>query len=256
MLGVRRARRDRRIALCRVEPLIGDRRIVVEVDQIMRNAGMVRLALEDRLEDRRALELLGVGLVARRGRNVEGDRVVDLRLVVVGIFRRQRLHRLEISLHARPILDLVVVGIEHGERVDVVALALALGADRLGLLDRRERRREIRRRRREMRVVPQTQRNAPIGDGARGIRLERILEDVARGLVPERMLVAHGAVEAPLRRLVARGGEMHHAELLVRFLLRDGGRAGKPEGGSGCDDGRERRCTHGGLRARDDVFRE
>ena len=31
----------------------------------MRDAGMLRLALEDRLQDRSALELVGVGLVGR-----------------------------------------------------------------------------------------------------------------------------------------------------------------------------------------------
>ena len=67
----------------------------------MRDAGMLGLALEDRLEDGRAFELIGVGLVGRRGRDVERDGVEDLRLVVVGIFCGQRLHRLQIGLNAR-----------------------------------------------------------------------------------------------------------------------------------------------------------
>ena len=79
----------------------------------MRDAGMLRLALEDRLEDRRAFELVGVGLVGRRGGGVEGERVVDLRLVVVGIALCQCFHRLGVGLHARAMIDFFVVGV-HG----------------------------------------------------------------------------------------------------------------------------------------------
>jgi hypothetical protein len=107
----------------------------------MRDARMQRLALKDRLEDCRPLELVRVGLIARQGADVERDRIGDLRFVVGGIFLRQSLHRLEIGLHAGAMIDLVVVGVEHHERVDVVALALGLGAERLALLDRRERER-------------------------------------------------------------------------------------------------------------------
>ena len=63
----------------------------------MRHARMLRLALEDRLQDGRALELVGIGLVGRRSRSVERERVVDLRLVVVGIALRQLLHGLGIG---------------------------------------------------------------------------------------------------------------------------------------------------------------
>ena len=59
-------------------------RRVVEMDQVVRDAGMLRLALEDRLEDRRALELHGISLIGRRGGDVELDRIEDLRFVVVG----------------------------------------------------------------------------------------------------------------------------------------------------------------------------
>ena len=75
--------RDLGVAPRRIEAFLGDRRIVVEVDQIVRDAGMLRLAFADRLQDRRALELVGIGLVGRRSRGVERERVVDLRLVVV-----------------------------------------------------------------------------------------------------------------------------------------------------------------------------
>ena len=65
MLGMRRGRRDLGVTPRSVEALFRDRRRVVEVDQVVRDARVLRLALEDRLEDRRALELVGVGLVGR-----------------------------------------------------------------------------------------------------------------------------------------------------------------------------------------------
>ena len=54
------------------------------MDQIVDDAGMLRLPLRDRLQDRGALELLRVGLVAERRRDIEQDGVCDLRLVIHG----------------------------------------------------------------------------------------------------------------------------------------------------------------------------
>jgi hypothetical protein len=65
-----------------------------------RDAGMARLALEDRLEDPCALELHGISLISRRGRDDEFDRIEDLRFIVVGIGLRHTFHALEIGEHA------------------------------------------------------------------------------------------------------------------------------------------------------------
>ena len=107
MLRVRRRRCDLRIALGRIEAFLRQRRRVVEMDQIVGDAGMPRLALEDRLEDRGALELHRIGLVARRGRDVELDGIEDLRFVVVRIGLRHAFHGLEIGEHAGAMIDLV-----------------------------------------------------------------------------------------------------------------------------------------------------
>src|ERR1051325_8163519 len=56
MEGMRRSRGDFGVALGGIESLLGDGRVVVEMDQVMSDAGMPRLPLEDRLEERRALE--------------------------------------------------------------------------------------------------------------------------------------------------------------------------------------------------------
>ena len=97
---------------------------------------MARLALEDWLEDGDAFELVGVGLVGRRCRDIERDRIGDLRLVVVRIARGHRLLRLEIGLDAGGLRDLVVVHVHQGERIHIIALALGLGADLLRFLNR------------------------------------------------------------------------------------------------------------------------
>ena len=48
-----------------VEPLLGNRRVVVKMDEIVRDTGMLRLTSKNRFEDRRAFKLIGVGLVGR-----------------------------------------------------------------------------------------------------------------------------------------------------------------------------------------------
>ena len=176
VLRMRRCRCDLRIPLGRIEAFLRQGRRVVEMDQIVRDAGMARLALEDRLEDRRALELHRIGLIARRGGDIELDRIEDLRFVVIRISLRHAFHGLEIGEHAGAMIDFVIVGIERGHRIDEIALALRLRADRLALLDRRKAKRKIADRRRRVRIVEKAKRNAPIGDAAVRIGLEYLLE--------------------------------------------------------------------------------
>src|SRR5437667_8903148 len=198
VLRMRRRRRDLRIPLGRVEASLRQGRRVVEMDQIVGDAGMARLAQEDRLEDRSALELHRIGLVVRRGRDVEFDRVENLRFVVIRISLRHAFHGLEVGEHAGAMVDFVEVGIEGGHRIDEIALALRLRADRLALLDRREAERKVADGRRRVRIVEKAQRNAPIGHAAIRIGLEHLLEEFLRLAIPERMLVSHGALKAPL----------------------------------------------------------
>ena len=58
VLRVRRGRRDLGIALGGIDAFLRQGRGVVEMDQIVGDARMPRLALEDLLQDRRALELI------------------------------------------------------------------------------------------------------------------------------------------------------------------------------------------------------
>ena len=147
----------------------------------MRDARMLRQPLGDRLQDRGALALLGVGLVVEVGRGVERDGVGDLRLVVVRILRRDLLLRVTERADALGVAELVVIGVHQHQRVDVVALALGLGAHLLGLLDGGEAGREVGPRDRAVRIVEQGQRDAPVRHGAGRIGLQHLLEDLLGG---------------------------------------------------------------------------
>ena len=66
MQSMWRVWRDLGVAPRCLDAFICDRWIVVEMDQVVRHARMQRLPQGDRLQDGRALELVGVGLVGRR----------------------------------------------------------------------------------------------------------------------------------------------------------------------------------------------
>ena len=215
MLRVRSVRRDLGVELRRIETFFRDRRIVVEMDQIVCDARMLRLTRKYRLEDRGAFELVRVGLVGRRCRSIERQRVVDLDLIVIRKALRQLFHGLGIGLDARPVIDLVVFGVHDRKRIDEAALALGLGADALSFGDRGRAFGKIFRRRRDVGIEQQAQRNAPIGNPAFGIGLQHVFENLLRCAVPERVLVQHGLVEEFLRLRRARRFEMHLAELAV-----------------------------------------
>ena len=216
VLGMGRRRRDLGVASRSLEALLGDRRIVVEVDQVVRHAGMLRLTLGDRLEDRRALELAGVGLVGRRSRGVERERVVNLRLVIVRIALRQLLHGLRIGHDAGAMIDLLVVGVHDAERIQIVALAL-LSWRRRSFPWRSSAAPSARffTGVRDVGIPQQAERAAPIGDAALGIGFQHILEGSLRRAVPERMLIQHCLVEQFLGLRFAGRFEIDLSKLFV-----------------------------------------
>ncbi len=142
--------RDLGVASGGIQTFLSNRWVVVEMDQIVRDARMHRLALGDLLQDGCAFELIGISLVGRRRRRVERQRVMDLRLVVVGIALRQLFHGLGISHDARVVIDLVVVGVHDAERVHVIALTLRFRTNSLRLSNRGSALGEILHRRRDV----------------------------------------------------------------------------------------------------------
>lgn len=100
----------------------------------MRDAGVIRILLVDRLQDLDGPEQVVHTAVVER--LVQRQRVEDLGLDVVGILLDEHLHRLLVVLRARVLVDLFIVFVELLDGRQPVALALGLGADRLALLDR------------------------------------------------------------------------------------------------------------------------
>ena len=133
---MRRDRRDARITACGDQALVGDRRCVVAVDEVVRDARVIGILLELGFQHRGRLQVGRVGLVGLGLRAGGVERGEDLRFVVVGVTLRQRLVglgpcRLTLLLGTRG--EVLVVS---GDGVDVGALTLGLGADAPALVDR------------------------------------------------------------------------------------------------------------------------
>ncbi len=246
---VRRIGRDIRIRLGCVETMLGDRRRIVGVDEIVGDTGMTRLRGENLAQDRRRLQLVGEALVGRRGGDGERQGVVDLRFPIVGIASGQLLHRLQIGKDAAAMVELVVIAEEGAEGLEIVALALRLGAERQALLDRGEAVLQHRGGRRRVRIAEPGKRQAPMRHRAGGVELQRLVERVDCRAMPERVLIGHAKIEFGLGRRRARGRELDLAEdPAFARLLRRGGR----EANDGCRErGTNRsRSRHGHGRLR------
>src|SRR5258708_38486215 len=101
----------------------------------MRDTGMIRVLLEFSFEDAGAAHRSLEGLVGRRLRRDQVDRREDLSLVIVRILLRQCVERVGERAQPRAVWALgefVVIG---GDRLDIAALALGLGADGAALRD-------------------------------------------------------------------------------------------------------------------------
>src|SRR5206468_12761506 len=116
--------RDARIALRGRARTIRERRVVVGVDDVMREPGMIRLLSPQRLEDAGRLELPRVGLVRRRRSRGEGDGEEDLRLGVCRLLCYELSHRALVGEGARPLILVLEVVVELADGVDVAALPL------------------------------------------------------------------------------------------------------------------------------------
>ena len=215
MKRVRRVGRDGRIGFRRREALLGDRRIVVAVDQVVGNARMVRMCLEQRLEYRGGLELVRVVLVGgieiRRG----DQRRQDLRLGVVGISGHDRRHGGVEGLHALGMGLRGVPAHEDSDGSDIVLLALALQSRGLRRIECRDNAVETLRRKRGgpgERVVEDRHGLAPMRHAAGGIGALDRLEGGDRLGPGEGMVERHGRVELRLCGGIAIDTELDRAQ--------------------------------------------
>ena len=177
----------------------------------------------------RALLLPRVGLV---GRVEVADRdqlqgVEDRGLIVVGIAFAELGQRLFVGLRAGGVVHRLPVFVEHGQGIDVIALALGLRAGGQGPIQGgRALLQLVRRRRRPDRVIPGPG-NAPVRHAAGRVGLGRLVERESRFLVAEGMQQGGPAGNQCLRLGVAGGRKVHRAQagngvlmLRVIFLAR------------------------------------
>src|SRR3989442_214116 len=228
---VRRGWRDRGVTPRGGEPLLGDRRVIVAVDQIVRDTRMLRLRGEHLLEDPRGLELVGVRLVRRERGRVERQGVEDRRLAIVRVARGELLHRLPVAERAGPVVYRVGVLVEGLDRRNIVTLALGLGARGLRALDGRPAVGErLRRRRPAEGIAQEVHRHAPVGDPAAGVGLGDGRERGGGRGEPERVEHGDGALEISLDRGTTRRREVDRADLV---LGSDAARAERQQHGEG-----------------------
>ena len=194
-----RRRRQLGVALCRRQALTANWRKIIAVDDVVRDTGMVRLLRLDRLQDRRRLELFGVGLVIEIHRFIERKRVEDGRLGVVGITLGQLGHRRLIGERARAQVHFVVILEEGRKRLDPVLFALGLGAGRAPCLDRLPSlAHQLGRKRGNQRIGTLTDGYAPVGHGTRGLLLGQGGECLHCFRKEKRMQHRNGAIELAL----------------------------------------------------------
>ena len=172
---VRRRRRDRRVPPGRLERVIGERRDVVAVDDVVREPRMLRLASEQALEDCARLQPARIRLVRGLLGRGQRQRVEDRRFRIVRIASRQRCHRVAIRHDTRGLIDCVRARIQLRHGIDEAALAIGFRSHRFRTFDSRESPLKLHRRpdaRREW-IAPVAQRDPPPGDPAGRVGLQR-----------------------------------------------------------------------------------
>ena len=217
---MRHRRRELVVAARGVEAALGQRRVVVAVDDVVRGAGMIRLGGHDLLGQLSRFLLLGVGLVVRLRGGLQRERVEGHRLAVLRIASVHLGHRLLVGERSCLVVELVPVLVEGLGGGDPIALALRLGRRGLGLLDRFPPALEVRRARRRPDLIPQAHGDAPVAHRAVRVRLGDGGERLHRLEVPERVQERDPALERLLHRRIAGDGKRHLPDLVTRRLRR------------------------------------
>ena len=165
------------------------------MDQIVRDARMIRVRKGLLLQNARRLEQSREGrIVSRRGEQ-QGQGIQHMRLGIIGIARDELFHRLGEILDAgvpRALAD------QRTQRGDIGRLPLGLRAEFVGLVQQGIRRAQAGLRRCQEGVVERGQRHAPIGHRAAWIAAQGRRERRGRGVVGEGVLIHHRLVERSL----------------------------------------------------------
>ena len=190
------------------------------------------------LQDRRRLQVGGIGLVGLLLRAAEVERIEDLRFVVLRVFRRQLLIGLGAGNLPLALGAFVEVLVIRGHRLEVVAFALRLRAHLAAAFDGGLRARRVLggSALAAQRVGHQDGGEAPGRDRAAVVFLRHFLEGLFRRRVPEGMQHRDGALQLRLHRRAAGIGELHLAELFLRravLVVGQRGRDGERQQGCG-----------------------
>jgi hypothetical protein len=176
-----------------------DRRKVVGVNEIMGDAGMVRMLGKLSVEDRSRLQRARIALVVQRLACGEVDGAEDLCLVVILVTGGQSFKCIRERAHARCLRPLGEAIVKGSDRLDIIAFPLRLGANRAPAFDRRNGARGVFRRGPERkRIADQGRCYSPGGDGAGWVAVKRIAEGLFAGRESEGMQKRDSALETSL----------------------------------------------------------
>src|SRR3989454_8313999 len=129
--------RDLGITARGIERLRGQRSIVVAVNDVMGQTGVLGLFGKDFFQNRAGLLLVCISLIPGRRVGSHRQRVKNSGFAVFGIPRLELLHGLLVSQRARAVILLVEILVESLGRGDVVPLARRLRARSFGVFDGR-----------------------------------------------------------------------------------------------------------------------
>jgi hypothetical protein len=194
--------------------------LVIAVDQVMHNSGMIGLGGEQLLQDRASFLAVGKrGVVIGLGRE-QRERIKSSRLVVVRILPVHLLHCRGVSPGSRFVVRFLAVGVERLQGQDVIALAVSRpGLHLAGLLQLRRGPLDGWRIRLIPELMPQAHGLAPVRHGALRVLLFDVEKSLLRLFVPERMQQRDTLFECLLRLRSTRHGKMHRAQLFLREFL-------------------------------------
>src|SRR5580658_321935 len=185
------------------------------VDQIVGDAGIVRILLEERIENGDGFLAVDELVFVVRKAN-ERERVERRAFRIRGKIPVQFLHRRRIGLDARGVAQLRIVLIERRGCRDVVSLASRFRSELLRVCCVAAAFRQSVRVRKIPQLMVERHGATPVRDGALRIGLRGFREGGLRLLILERVQLRHASLNGGLRLRRAGSGEIHFAELIAR----------------------------------------
>ena len=181
---------------------------------------MLRILLEERLENFRRVLLIRAAPVRGRSGSQQRERIENLRFAIIGILKRDGGHGLLIGQRSGCVRNARRVFVKQCERVDKSPFAGRAAANAFCLLDFQLSARQIRRRNRRLpQLVIVRNRRAPVRHGALRIGACNFEKAFLRRRIPKRMQQRHGTIEGGLHGRRTRNGEENFAEFFGRGML-------------------------------------